>query len=252
MPCWTDLETPDVQSAQAFYAAVLGWSYPALDEAGYATAETPGGTAAGIGPIANTKQTPAWTLYFASDDVDETARAIVTYGGTLVVDPGDVGSLGRLLIASDPAGGVFGVWQGGTQIGATVVNEPGALVWEDLRSTDPDAARRFYGDVFRHDFQALPMAGPDYFTFHLIGDKSPLGGMGGMFGAPQGTPSHWLVYFAVADTDATASAAERAGGKVIAAPFDSPFGRLAGIVDPAGAVFWVIQPNDSTQPDRSG
>ena len=34
--------------------------------------------------------------------------------------------------------------------------------------------------------------------------------------------------------------------------FEPPYGRMAGIIDPAGAVFWVIQTDPSRQPDRSG
>jgi predicted enzyme related to lactoylglutathione lyase len=60
------------------------------------------------------------------------------------------------------------------------------------------------------------------------------------------------VYFGVADTAATAAAAERAGGSVLAPPFETPYGRLAALADPGGATFWVIQTDGSNQPDRSG
>jgi len=109
----------------------------------------------------------------------------------------------------------------------------------------------FYGAVLNFDFRALPEAGPDYTTFHFSGDEAPLGGMGGMFGAPDGTPSHWLVYFSVSDADT--SAAEGHGGQVLAPPFDTPCGRRGAVVDPAGAVFWIAQTNaDQPMLDRSG
>jgi predicted enzyme related to lactoylglutathione lyase len=195
----------------------------------------------------------AWTLYIASRDADATAAAVTENGGTVMVPPMDVGSLGRMLIAGDPSGGVFGVWSAGEHIGAGRVNEPGSLTWEDLRSTDPEPARAFYAAVFGYEFQELEAAGPDYRMFHLPGDPAPLGGMGGMFGAPEGTPSHWLIYFAVADADAAAEAAGGNGGQVLAPPFDTPFGRMGALVDPAGAVFWLAQVNpDQPMPDRSG
>ena len=254
-PCWTDLATTDVAAAQDFYGPVLGWSFQATDDnyGGYVIAEVGGVTAAGIGPLQGDQQRPAWTVYLASEEVDKAAAAITENGGTVLVSPLDVGQLGRMLIASDPVGAAFGVWQAETHIGASLVNEPGGITWEDLRSTDPDLARTFYGRVFGFDFHALPGAGPDYTTFHLSGDEAPLGGMGGMFGAPDGTPPHWLVYFSVADADAAASAAGSHGGQVLAPPFDTPFGRMGGIVDPAGAVFWIAQTNaDQPTPDRSG
>jgi predicted enzyme related to lactoylglutathione lyase len=68
--------------------------------------------------------------------------------------------------------------------------------------------------------------------------------MGGMMGAA-GAPAHWILYFAVADTDASVAAAESRGGTIVAPTFDTPYGRMAGITDPAGAMFWVMQ--DTTQ-----
>ena len=73
-----------------------------------------------------------------------------------------------------------------------------------------------------------------------------------MMGSPEGTPSHWLVYFGVASTDAAVAAATGGGGQLLAPAFDSPFGRLAILADPAGASFAVIETTGSRQPDRAG
>jgi uncharacterized protein len=73
-----------------------------------------------------------------------------------------------------------------------------------------------------------------------------------MVGAPEGTPSHWLVSFAVADTDAVITAAEQHEGHPLGSSFETPYGRMAAIADPAGAVFMIIQPVDTAQPARSG
>lgn len=252
VPCWTDLMTPDVAAAKAFYADVLGWTYQDSEQeyGGYAVAEVRGAAAGGIGPQREGART-AWTLYLASDDADATAAAISEHGGTVLLPPGDVGPLGRMLVAADPTGAAFGVWQGGSHIGAGIVNEPGGLTWEDLRSPDPDAARAFYTAVFGYRTDALPMAGPDYATFALAGEEAPLGGMGGMMGA-DGAPAHWLVYFGVADAAAAAGAAERSGGSVLAPAFETPYGRMAGLADPAGAAFWVVETTGEDQPDRAG
>ena len=253
VPCWVDITVPDVEASSAFYAAVLGWTVPPAGEhsGGYRVAEVDGAAVAGIGPLQAGEHT-AWTLYLASDDAGATAAAITEHGGTLLVAPDDVGSNGRMAIAQDPTGAVFGVWQAGTMIGAGLVNEPGALVWEDLRSTDPGTAQAFYRSVFGYDVSPLEMAGPDYVTFSLPGGDAPLGGMGGMMGGPEGVPSHWLSYFAVADADAAAAAAGAAGGRVVVPPFDTEFGRMGGLMDPDGAVFWIAQPPEGApQPDRS-
>ncbi len=247
VPCWVDLTVPDVAAAKAFYASVLGWSYADTEAeyGGYAIAQVRGTAAAGIGPTMQDGAPAAWTLYLASDDADATSAAVVAAGGTVLLPPGDVGPLGRMLVAADPSGAVFGVWQAGTHVGAGVVNEPGGLTWEDLRSSDPDAARAFYTAVFGYHSEAVPMAGPDYATFALAEvAQTPLGGIGGMMGIP-GMPSHWLVYFGVADAGSAAAAAGDAGGAVLAPVFDTPYGRMAGLVDPAGAVFWVVETSGS-------
>lgn len=254
-PCWVDLSVPDIAAAQAFYADVLGWTFPpdgGSDEyGGYVIGEVHGAAAAGIGPLQSPDQPVGWTLYFASDDADATAASVQDNGGTVLVPAGDVGSLGRMCIALDPTGGAFGVWQAVDYIGAGVVNQPGALCWEDLRSPDADTAHAFYTGVFGYTTEAVPMAGPDYATFALPGDAAPLGGMGGMMGADE-APPHWLVYFGVADTPAAVATAERGGGSVLMSQIDSPYGRLAVLADPAGAAFCVIEPDAAQQPDRSG
>ena len=51
------------------------------------------------------------------------------------------------------------------------------------------------------------------------------------------TPAHWSVTFAVDDADATAAQAGELGGKVIVAPFDAPWVRMAVLADPQGATF---------------
>jgi predicted enzyme related to lactoylglutathione lyase len=250
-PCWADLTVPDLEAAKAFYGAVLGWEFQQFGEefGGYALARAKGAAAAGVGPQ-QAGTTPSWTLYLASDNVDSTAEAIGENGGTVVLPPGDVGPLGRLLIATDPTGAAFGVWQAGHTIGAEITNEPGGLVWEDLRSPDPDAARAFYQAVFGYRTDPLDAAGPDYHTFAHPSEQAPLGGMGGMFSETD-RPAHWLVYFGVADVDAAISAATDAGGHVVQVAFDSPYGRMAGLTDPGGALFWVSQPTGEL-PDRSG
>ena len=254
IPCWADVMASDVRAAGAFYSAVLGWTVPEPDEqwGGYVTAEQDGQQVEGIGPVQEGARA-AWTLYLATDDADGTVARAQEQGGTVLAPVMDVGPLGRMAILVDPAGAVFGLWQGGTMIGAGRVNEPGALVWEDLRSTDPDAARSFYGALFGYEYDPVEMAGPDYATFRLPSEQAPLGGMGGLMDSPEGTRSHWLVYFGVADTDAAVAAAEAAGGSVLAPAKDTQFGRMAWLADPDGAAFTVMSIDDTARnPDRSG
>ena len=112
-PCWVDLSVPDVQAAVDFYAAVIGWTFvdSGPDYGNYHIAQVDGRAAAGIGPIMQEGQPAAWTVYLASDDVDATTKLISEHGGSIFAGPMDIASNGRMAIAADPTGGVFGVWQ---------------------------------------------------------------------------------------------------------------------------------------------
>jgi uncharacterized protein len=250
VPCWTDLTVTDVPVAQQFYGAVLGWSFTDTSDeyGGYVIAQVNGAAAAGIGPTPQPGVPSAWTLYLASDDVDATAKQVTDAGGTMLLPPGDVGPLGRLCVAADPTGAVFGVWQAGGHLGTELHSEPGGVTWEDLRTTDPATAVAFYRSVFGYEVNSLEGAGPDYVTFHLTGDPAPLGGMGPMFGAPEGTPPHWLVYFGTADLDAALAAARSHGGSQPMPAHDSPYGRMGSVMDPFGAVFTLIETDGSNPP----
>ncbi|MGE3287398.1 MAG: VOC family protein [Pseudonocardia sp.] len=239
-PCWVDLSVPDVAAAVEFYGALLGWTaVDSGEEMGhYHICSVGDRAAAGIGPIMQEGQPSAWTVYLASDDADATVKAIGEAGGAVLVPPMEIPGNGRMMIAQDPAGAVFGVWEARGMVGIAVYNEPGGLLWEDARLSDPDAGRAFYSSVFGHRYEPVEGAPAGYTIFHT--DGHPLGGMGGLDGMPDGIPSHWLPYFAVADADAAIATATAAGAQVVAGPEDTPWGRMACLTDPQGAVFMVM------------
>lgn len=248
-PCWVDLSVPDVTAAVAFYADVIGWSFvdSGPDFGGYHIAQADGRAAAGVGPIMQEGQPPAWTVYMASDDADTTAKLITEHGGTIYAGPMDIPGNGRMVVAADPTGGVFGVWQQTGMIGIGLRDEPGAFIWDDAQLVDVEAGKRFYAEVFGFRYTPLgPEAGEelaDYETFNVPANPDPThpdGGIGGMTGSPPGTPSHWLAYFGVADADAAAEAVGRGGGTVLMAPETTPYGRMAVVTDPFGAAFGLI------------
>jgi predicted enzyme related to lactoylglutathione lyase len=153
----------------------------------------------------------------------------------------EIGPLGSMAIALDPQGNAFGLWQSGTHTGVRAYNEAGTLGWNEAAVDDPDAARRFYAAVFDYTFDEVPDAG-GYAVFRTRGlDRPPDYFMGGLGGIQPGNPKGWLACFTVQDTDDTVARVERAGGKVVLAPVDSPYGRFAIVEDPWGAPFEVIQ-----------
>jgi predicted enzyme related to lactoylglutathione lyase len=246
-PCWIDLAAPDQQAAIDFYSGVFGWTgqIGPQEAGGYAVCELRGKPVAGIMAAMAMGDQPApptvWTTYLTTSDVDTSARAVDEAGGTVMMPPMDVMSLGRMCIAADPTGAVFGLWQPVDFPGAGVVNENGALVWNELNTTDTSAVPGFYRRVL--DMETAPMEGAEgsYFSLQVAGRA--VGGMQAMPAqAPEGTPSHWLCYFAVADADETVRKVKAGGGTALQEPFEMTAGRMAVLTDPQGATFAVIQP----------
>lgn len=242
-PCWIDLTVPRPPEAARFYERLFGWQHEDLGESlgNYLICRKDGRNAAGIGPGDDSGAPPAWTVYFASDDVDATARAIAGNGGTTLVEPMDVPGQGRMVVARDPQGVVFGVWQAAANIGIEVFNEPGGLVWESLAVPDPAAAQAFYAAVFGWSY--APIEG-DYVGFSVGAD--PLGGIGGMGMLPPGTPPRWGAFVSVADTDAAVEVVRDAGGVLHGEAMDTPYGRMASIADPQGGTLTLAGPPPPT------
>jgi predicted enzyme related to lactoylglutathione lyase len=244
VPCWVDLSAPDVARAMQFYGGLFGWDFTDTGEAGrgYQLATLGGRQVAGIGPKQPDQPGPsAWTTYLWADDADQVVSRVRAAGGTVLMGPVDVMDQGRVAIAADPAGAVFGIWQGTAHRGAQLGNEPGAFTWNENLSTDPAAARDFYQSVFGYEYEQLPDPSLDYVVIRVadrpvagIGNQPPM--------VPAGTPSFWNVYFAVADTDRTVSRTQELGGQILVQPTDSPHGRLAVARDNGGAAFCVIAP----------
>ena len=252
VPCWIELATPDVRASAAFYGSVLGWTVPDGAPAGdgLVVAERRGAAAAGL--RAHAEMAASWTVYLATASADVTAARVLAAGGRILAEPMSAqDGRGRTALARDPQGAVFGLWQAGTSIGSSLVNEPGGLCFEELRSPDPSGSRAFYASLFGYDFDDEPASGPEFATFRLPGDSIPLGGVRAGSGEDL-APPRWLPYFGVDDAAAACERAAAAGGTVVLAPFDMPQEEVAKIVDPQGAELWLVTSTGEAQPDRSG
>jgi uncharacterized protein len=248
-PCWVDLMVPDRAKAVEFYQGLLGWQVEVggADTGFYGMAAVAGRPVAGVGEIPPGQEgMPAvWTTYLAVSDVDKTVAAVTEAGGTVLSPPMDVMSAGRMAIAQDPAGAVFGLWQSGEHYGTQVLDAPGAPAWNECMSRDFAAAKSFYGDVFGYGFGDLSSGGFVYATLDLSG--RPVGGLGQLPAeVPAEVPSSWLTYFWVADADASAARITELGGQIVEPPADTPHGRLVTAMDNQGVSFRVMAPNEQS------
>ena len=244
-PSWVDLGSPDLGASIQFYGGLFGWDVPESENAeqtgGYRQAMLNGKPVCGMMPLMQEGQPVAWTSYVSVADTDVAAGRVRKAGGSVMAEPMDVLDLGRMAIFADPTGAVFGVWQPGTFPGAGLVNEPGALSWNELNTRDVTAAEEFYGPVFGWTFETEDVGGAGRYTTINLGG-SPVAGILNQRerGVPEEVPAYWGVYFAVADTDATIERAKQLGGSVMVEPIDIPVGRFAILNDPHGAMFSVI------------
>ena len=235
-PTWIDLGVPDLDRALRFYGALFGWEFEiGPEETGrYTMCFLRGRRVAAISAMHDPARV-FWNVYLATDDCDRSAERARAAGGTLLIEPMDVMDQGRMAIVRDPVGAQFGLWQGRAHTGAQVVNEPGALVRNDLVTPDPGPAREFYAAVFDFSLEGNPQMPQADFTFLRRPDGHEVGGI---MGAP-GSTSAWSTTFEVAGTDEAVRRALDAGGSSDGAQ-EFLYGRLATITDPFGAEFSII------------
>jgi uncharacterized protein len=245
-PSWVDLQTTDQSGAKQFYAALFGWSYDdeAMPQGGvYSMANLNGETVAAIAPMppgVPEGMPPMWSTYIAVDDADAAVEKVGPAGGQVMMPATDIGDAGRMAFVADPTGAVVGLWQAKQHIGATLVNESGALIWNELITDKPDAAMAFYEAVVGISTATMEMGPGQTYTLLKVNGED----VGGCMAPPMpDVPNHWHVYFAVDDADATAAKAAAEGGSITVEPFDIPsVGRSAVLADPQGAVFSVLKP----------
>jgi hypothetical protein len=234
--------------AKAFYSALFGWKITdgPPEAGGYSMCEVDGRQVAGIGPKMGPADMPTfWTTYIATDDADETVAKIKAAGGQLIMDPMDVMDAGRMFVATDPGGAIFGGWQARAHTGVQLANEPGSLTWSENMSRDYEANKAFYAAVFGYQFGDMSAEGFKYSTLDL--DGRPVGGIGEISAdQPAETPAYWGTYFAVADTDAAVDRAVELGGSVVGPAWDSPYGRMAVVSDDQGAIFALMSSSSAT------
>ena len=240
---WVDLTTSDSEAAKSFYGNLLGWEFDDNEIPGggtYTLCMVGGESVAAIAPQTD-KFRPHWNSYVTVASADDAAARAKELGGTVIEEPFDVMEAGRMALFQDPTGAALCVWQPNQSIGATRVNDPGSLTWNELHSPDPAAAVEFLTGLFGWGTEEMPMGGDLVYTIVKVGDRSN----GAVMAAQRGEPPHWLPYFAVESRDGAAEAAVELGGREYAR-MEMPQGRIAILSDPLDAplAIWEGQTDD--------
>ncbi len=250
---WYELMTPDPAGATAFYEAVVGWKIgdpaPAGEIEYRMIGRAEGGNAGGMltitGEMAGHGARPAWLGYLYVADVDSSIAAIMAAGGSVHMPATDIPGIGRIAMVADPQGAPFYIMKpippASDPQGRSDVFSPDAeqrVGWNELSTSDPAAARAFYGDQFgwvSDDFMDMGEHGEYRFI-----DQHGLR-IGAIAGAMNGQPPHWRFYFRVPSIAKAKDVIEAKGGKIAVGPMEVPGGDhiLIGS-DPQGAEFALV------------
>lgn len=250
---WYELMTNDAESAGRFYASVVpGWTFGGrvpVDIDYRMILRSDGGNAGGVMQLDESMRQsgarPAWLGYVGVGDVDATVAQVEEKGGSTLMPPWDVPGVGRLAMIADPQGNPLYLMdpeppEGDPQAASDVfsTSEQQRVNWNELTTTDPDAARTFYGELFGWTSdEAMPMGelGEYRFLAHngtTIGALSP---------CMQGDPAGWRYYIRVPSIAAAVEAVKAGGGQVTMGPHEVPGGDHIIIgIDPQGAEFSLV------------
>jgi predicted enzyme related to lactoylglutathione lyase len=259
---WYELMTTDRPGAEAFYGSVVGWRFGGDDS--YRHIEANEGHVGGIFSLApemlDNGARPGWFGYILVDDVDAMIGSITAAGGAVHMPARDMEGVGRMALVADPQGAVFYLIKPRPPEGtegdshAFSYDRPriGHCAWNELSTSDPNAAKHFYGQRFgwvKDGEMDMGELGKYEFLRHT--GQAPEGSaMGqGVLGAvmpmmPGGAPVPlWNFYFRVPDIDAAAHAIRAGNGSILQEPMEIPGGEFSLMAaDPAGAAFGLVGP----------
>jgi len=236
MFCWIELATKDAAASKTFYTSLFGWTAKdmPIPDGVYTMWQKNGHD---LGAMYQSKDIPPnWASYISVENADDSAKKAESLGAKILAPPFDVMDIGRMAVIADPQGASFCIWQPKKHIGATIRDETNTLCWNELMTSDVDAARAFYKGLFGWNLELSPQ----YTEIHV--GPVPVGGMMQITPDMMGTPPNWAPYFSVDDCDAMVDKAKSLGAQVYVPPTDIPnVGRFAVLADTQGATFNVIK-----------
>ena len=234
---WHEQVSDDPKRAQDFYTQLFGWGTEVFKpgEIDYTMISSGGQAHGGYGKALEGAPPPHWLSHVRVENVDETIEKAKGAGGKLAAGPFDMSEVGRMAIIGDPQGAYIAIYE---PEGEGPSGE-GIFVWEELGTTDADAAQRFYEQVIGWTTSDM---GDEYGGYRIFNRGET--GVAGLMNLPDDSiPPHWQPYVAVEDPDATTAKAVELGGSALMEPMDVPkVGRIAVLRDPQGATFGIIKP----------
>jgi uncharacterized protein len=245
---WYELMTTDMDAAEAFYRAVVGWNAQNFSQPDmrYTMMSAGDKMVAGVmtlpAEVCDAGGRPGWVGYIGADDVDAATAGVKKAGGAVHRPPEDIPNIGRFSVVADPQGAVFMLFKpmGGDNSPASAAT-PGHVGWRELYALDWPSAFDFYAGQFGWTkAEAIDMGPMGTYQLFAAGGEP----IGGMMNKPDGIPSPvWMFYFNVANADAAAARVADHGGQVLMGPHQVPGGSwIMQCMDPQGAMFALVAP----------
>jgi len=243
---WFEYASKDAKKAQGFYGELFGWKTKEMEggPAPYTMIAVGDQQIGGYWPEPPTgaPDHAHWISHLQVENCIESAAKVKSLGGSVKMEPMKVGDAGTFAVVADPTGAVFSLWQPEKHEGnSDFKGKPGCWVWNELQTSDPDKAVKFYEAL--GGFKDEPMNMGEMGTYHVL-NKDGAGRAGVMKSPMAEIPPNWLPYVQVEDADKTAERAKKLGANVVVPPTDIPeVGRFAVIVDNQGASIGILKPN---------
>jgi predicted enzyme related to lactoylglutathione lyase len=249
---WYELMTGDPDGARDFYGAVVpGWAIgePIGGDQDYRMiGRSDGGFAGGVLGLNDEMRQhgakPIWLGYIGADDVDATVARIEAKGGKTLMPAFDIPQ-GRIAMVADPQGNPFYVMNPippadklKAESDVFSPTEVQRVSWNELTTSDPAAARTFYGELFgwgSEEFMPMGDMG-DYRFFYRGGLR-----IGALCPVQPGGSSGWRYYIRVPSISDSVEAVKAGGGTIGMGPHEVPTGDHIVIGrDPQGAEFALV------------
>lgn len=241
---WYELMTTDTAAAIAFYTETIGWKTQPWESGEYTMWVGSQGPLGGVMTLPDKAKEmgapPHWMANVQVADVDAAVAKVRERGGQIFVEPQDIPKIGRFAVIADPQGASMSVFKPSDDMQAHDTTKPGEFSWNELITTDHEAAFRFYSELFGweklSEFDMGPMG--KYFIYGREGKQ-----LGGMFtkSAEMTMPPSWLYYVTTDDLDAALARAKAKGARVLNGPMEVPGGqRIVQLTDPQGAAFALV------------
>ncbi|MDQ8756831.1 VOC family protein [Sphingosinicella sp. LHD-64] len=248
---WYELMTTDPEGARRFYGDVVGWSFgdPVPGDVEYRMIDAPDGAAGGMLTLTQAMcdggARPVWLGYLGVDDVDAAVAKAVTAGAKVQMAPFDAPGVGRIAMILDPQGVPIYLIRGASDADSTAYQRRGMghVAWNELMTSDREAALAFYRDHFDYAKEGAMDMGPELGEYSFIAHDGET--VGAVMKASSEAPTVWQFYVRVPDVDAAADRIKAGGGQVLFGPMDVPTKERVLIgLDPQGASFGLVSGGD--------